>query len=180
MVTANDKTCCAICNKVDSTMKCEGCLQTFCNNHVAEHRQQLNRGLKDVTINCDRIRDTLTKQKISENHPLMQKINQWEQESIAKIQQRAEETRQLLAKHTIGRTAEIEAKLNNIAKQIQQNREDNAFFETDLQRWKESLIKLNDKLLSQSSNITIREDSTPFISKIYVDLSGKFSTLIKM
>lgn len=181
MVTTNGKTRCAICSKDNATMKCEGCSQTYCYNHVAEHRQQLNRELEDVATDCDCIRELLTEQRIdSKQHPLMRKINQWEQESIAKIRQKAEETRQLLVKHTIGTTAEIEAKLNNIAKQIKQNREDNNFSETDLQRWKENLTKLNNKLQAIASNITIREDSTSFVSRIHFDLSGKFNTRIKM
>lgn len=171
------KTRCGICSKENATIKCQGCSQTFCYNHVTDHRQQLNKELEDVTITCDFIRETLTEQTTdSQKHPLMQKINQWEQESIAKIRQTAEEARQLLVKHTIGPTAEIEVKLSKVTNQIRQCREDNNFFETDLRQWKESLTKLKDKLPLNSSNIKVREDSKPFVSRIYVDLSGKFNT----
>jgi chromosome segregation ATPase len=177
MTTTIGKGRCALCSKENAIMKCQGCSQTFCYNHMADHRQQLNKQLEDVEMTCDLIRETLTEQRTdSQKHPLMQKINQWEQESIAKIRKTAEEARQLLVKHTIGRIAEIEVKLSKLTNQIRQNREDNDFFETDLRELKESLTKLKDKLPLKSSSIAVREDSTPFVSRIYVDLPGKFNT----
>jgi sugar lactone lactonase YvrE len=180
MTTVNSNAHCATCSKGKAILKCEGCMQTFCYNHVIDHRQELNKQLEDVEVTCDLIQDTLSKQTTnSQKHPLMQKINEWEHDSIEKIRQTAEEARQLLIKHTVGRIAEIDVKLNNVTNQIRQSRQENDFFETDLRQWKENLTKIQEELHHKPSTITVREDSTPLVTKIYVDLVDDFITPIK-
>jgi len=177
---ATNKAHCATCSKEKAILKCEGCTQTFCYNHVVDHRQELNKQLEDVEITCDLIRDTLIKQTAdSQKHPLIQKINEWEHDSIEKIRQTAEEARRMLMKYTIGHVAEIEVKLSKVTKQIRQSRQENDFFETELRQWKENLTKLKQELPLKSPSITIRQDSTPLVTKMYVDVLGKFIILIK-
>lgn len=172
---------CSICHKENAVMKCEGCLETFCYKHVNDHRQKLNKQLDDVTITCDMMRQALNEQAVdSQKHPLIQQIDQWEQQSIEQIRRAAEEARQMIVKHTIGPVAEVEVKLRKVTNEIQHSREENDFSEADLSNWRSSLSKLKDKLPLESSNITLREDSTPFIKKLYVDLSGKLNRLFDM
>jgi hypothetical protein len=171
---------CATCSKEKAILKCEGCLQTFCFNHVADHRQELNKQLEDVEVTCDLIRERLTEQTTdSQKHPLLQKINEWEENSIDKIRTTAEEARQLLIKHTIGHIAEIEGKLSKVANQIRQSRQENDFFETDVRQWKDNLTKIKEELPIKPSNITLRQDPTHIVTKIYLDVSGKFIISIK-
>jgi sugar lactone lactonase YvrE len=181
MTTAHSKARCVTCNKEKATLKCEGCMQTFCYNHVTDHRQELNKQLEDIKVTCDLIQDTLSKQTTDlQKHPLIQKINEWEHDSIEKIRQTAEEARQLLIKHTIGPVAEIEVKLNKVINQIRQNCQENDFFEPDLRQLKENLAKLKEELPLTPSNVIVREDSTPLVNKIYVDVADMFITPIKM
>jgi septation ring formation regulator EzrA len=171
---------CATCSKEKAILKCEGCLQTFCFNHVTDHRQELNKQLEDVEVTCDLIRERLTEQTTdSQKHPLLQKINEWEENSIGKIRTTAEEARKLLIKHTIGHIAEIEGKLSKVTNQIRQSRQENDFFETDVRQWKDNLTKIKEELPIKPSNITLRQDPTPIVTKIYLDISGKFITSIK-
>jgi sugar lactone lactonase YvrE len=142
---------------------------------VVDHRQELSKQMEDVEVTCDVIRQTLSEQTIDQqNHPLIQKINQWESESIKKIRQTAEESRQLLLKHTNGRINKIEVELNKLTDQLRQSRQENDYCETDLRQWKNNLIRLEEELRIKSSKITLRQDSSPFVAKIRVDALGKF------
>lgn len=175
------KTRCSICHKENAVLKCEGCLETFCYKHVNDHRQKLNKQLDDVAVTCDIMREALNEQTTSsQKHPLIQQIDQWEQQSIEQIRRTAEEARQMIIKHTIGPVAEVEVKLRKVTNEIRHGREENDFSEVDLSYWRSSLTKLEKKLPLQSSNITLREDSTPFIKKLYVDISGKFNRSFEM
>src|SRR5690348_2978021 len=62
MATATGKARCVICEKEKSTLRCEGCLQTFCYNHVADHRQQLSKQFDEIEVTRDLFRQTLTEQ----------------------------------------------------------------------------------------------------------------------
>jgi hypothetical protein len=56
-----------------------------------------------------------------------------------------------------------------LTKQLQQSREENDFYETDLNRWNEELTQLTEEL-AKPSNIDIRQDAIPLISKISVNI----------
>ena len=54
-----------------------------------------------LKLNAIYFRQTLTEQTTNpQKHSLIQQIDKWEQDSINKIQQTAEEARQLVFKHT--------------------------------------------------------------------------------
>jgi uncharacterized phage infection (PIP) family protein YhgE len=174
MTTAISKARCAICAKEKAIMKCEGCLKSFCYNHVTDHRQELNKQLEDVEVTCDLIRQSLAEQtNSSQKHSLLQKINDWEEESIKKIRETAEEARQLLDKHTIGPINDMVVRLNKVTEQLQQSHRENDFYETDLRQWQENLTKLKEELPIKPSSITIRQDSKPLVTKISVSIFGK-------
>jgi hypothetical protein len=46
----------------DRCTKCGGCLKDFCYNHLLEHRQELNKQLDEIEINCDLIRQSINQQ----------------------------------------------------------------------------------------------------------------------
>jgi hypothetical protein len=173
MATATGKARCVTCDKEKATLRCIGCLQDFCYNHLGEHRQQLNKQLDDIEVHRNLCRQILTEQTIHPNkHPLIQQINKWEQESIQKIKQTAEETRQLLVKHTNEHIIDIEQRLNKLNNQFRLRREEDNFIERDLQEWKKQLQQMTEQL-NKPSHIKIYQDSTPLINKIQVIFYGQ-------
>jgi hypothetical protein len=60
---------------------------------------------------------------------------------------------------------------------LRQSREDDDVNEISLRQFQEELERLT-KELTKPRNISIREDSTSFINKIYVDVSGNSTTLL--
>jgi DNA repair exonuclease SbcCD ATPase subunit len=180
MATVGGRTRCVKCGKEKATSKCGGCLQDYCYNDRERHRQELSQQLDEVEVNRDLVRQTLTEQTTkSQKHSWIQTIDQWERDSIDIVRQAAEEARQLLFQHiTRYDINEMEMKLNKLTNQLRQSREENDFIETDLDQWKEELKQLSNELAKQS-NITLRQESKPLVTKIYVDVpSGKYASYV--
>ena len=164
---------CTTCSKEKSAVRCEGCLQIFCFDHLIEHHQALGKKLDEIEVNRDLFHQTLTEQTNDpQKHSLVRQIDQWELESIKKIQQTADEMRQLILKDITGYNARIEVKLNRLTDRIRQIRQENNFNETDLTQFKEQLSQLT-VALDKPSNISIRENSTTLIAKISLEKPGK-------
>jgi hypothetical protein len=88
---------CATCdNKSAGIFKCEGCSQIFCRKHVNEHRDILNHQLDEIVLEHDTLQQIITEKNDQKNfrYPLLQQIDQWEKDSVMKIQQTAEEARE--------------------------------------------------------------------------------------
>jgi hypothetical protein len=172
MPTVPGRTHCVKCGKEKATLQCRGCLQDFCFNDFGNHRQELSQELDEVEVSRDLFRQTLSDQTTHpQKHSLIQQVNKWEHNSIKKIQKTAEEARQLLIKHTNENIVHIETRLNKLTDQLRQSRQENDFFETDLNHWKEDLKRLTKEIL-KPPNITLRRDSTPLVTRIYVEASS--------
>ncbi len=168
------------CGKEKCTLRCAGCLQEFCFNHLAEHRQELNKQLDEIQFNRDLFRQSLTEQtKEPNSHPLIQQIDKWKCDSIEIIEKTAEEAKQLLVKHITGHFDQIEIKLNKLTNQLREIREENDFNEINLHQFQEELTRLTTEL-TKPPIISIRQDSSSFINKIYVDVSGNTVNFISV
>ncbi|CAF1550279.1 unnamed protein product, partial [Adineta steineri] len=62
MATVASKARCVTCGKEKSTVRCDGCSQPFCYNHLVDHRQELNKQLDEIEVSRDLFRQTLTEQ----------------------------------------------------------------------------------------------------------------------
>ena len=151
---------------------CGGCSQKLCLNHLNEHRQQLAQQLNEIENDRDELLQCLIDEKDNrKKFSLMQSIDKWEVDSINKIQQTAEECRQLLNQHKNERILNMENKLTKLTEELKRIRKYNEFNEIDLNQLQVKLKELKDEV-DQSQNIKIREELTPFVSKISVIVSS--------
>jgi chromosome segregation ATPase len=170
MATATGRIRCDACHKQRVTYKCRGCSLEFCFGHLKDHRQELGQQLDKIEVTRDLFRQSLTEQtKEPQKQSLIQQINEWELESIDKIRHTAEEARQTLLKHTAKHSIRIEDKLSKLTNKIREHREEDDFFEDDLRQWNEELTRLQDQLI-QPSNNAIRQDLTPLVTKMSVNV----------
>ncbi|CAF0912525.1 unnamed protein product [Adineta steineri] len=178
MAMANNKTQCFTCNKEKITYSCEGCLKRFCLIHLTEHQQNLNEELNHIINDYDQFKQTINEQKENlYNHSLIKQINQWETNSIEKIQQKAQECREVLIDSLQRFIKDIEMKFNDLSEQIKQIYNENEFNEINLNYLKTQLIEITQKL-NNSSNISIQQDSQSFINEISI-ISSKISKFNK-
>jgi hypothetical protein len=164
---------CSMCGKEDGRVTCVGCSKLFCNNDFDAHRQNLRTQLDETEVDRDVFRQTLT-DKIADpqNQALIQQINEWENASINKIRQTAEEARKILIEHTAKLNTKLEEELNKLTTRLRESREKNEFFEPDLDEWREKLKRMNDEL-AQPPSVQIRNDPTPLVTKLIVVILGK-------
>jgi hypothetical protein len=178
MATATGKTRCVICSKEKATIRCGGCFEEYCFNHMTDHRQQLNTQLDEVEINRDLFRQSLTQQiEQPNNQTLIQQINQWEIKSIAIIQQTAEEARKVILNNFNEYQHRLEIKLNELTNQIRDSRHENDFNEINLRQFQEELDLLTAEL-TKPMTISIQEDTTSLINKVSVHVSSTSDNFI--
>ncbi|CAF4185322.1 unnamed protein product, partial [Adineta steineri] len=175
---ANDKTPCFICNENKITYPCKGCSKEFCLVDLTEHRQTLTNELHHITNEYNEFKQTINEQKQnSQNFPLIEQINQWEIESIEKIQQKAQEYREIVNKSSQTCINDIELKFKELNEQIQQMQIANEFNEIGLNYLRNQLIEIKEQL-NNPSDISIKKDSQSIINEISI-ISSKQSTFNK-
>ncbi|CAF4219052.1 unnamed protein product [Rotaria socialis] len=169
--TSSNKSRCATCGKNIGTFTCRGCSQDFCLSHAQEHRQLLGKQMdEDVILMHDQFQQCLNEQvKQPSLHPLMKEINEWEKQSIEKIQLAAQDARQKVLNIISKHTDNVIIALTSIKEQLSRARDDDDFFESDINEWKENLEKLKTDLNTPKA-ITIKFDNkmNSFIPKISV------------
>ncbi|CAF1268651.1 unnamed protein product [Adineta steineri] len=177
MAMANNKTQCFTCKKEKITYSCEGCSQRFCLVHLNEHKQILNDELNHIINDYDQFKQTINEQKQNpQNHSLIKQINQWERNSIEKIQQKAKECRETVIGYSQRFINDVEMKFNDLSEQIKQIHKENDFNEINLNHLTDRLIEIKEEL-SSSSKIAIQQDSKSFINKIWIisSIKSKFN-----
>ena len=146
MTTTSNKTICVICNKERITYACDGCSQRFCRKHLDEHLKNLGEQLEQIGNDHDQLRQNLDQQKTNPTkHPLIEQINQWENDSIDKIKQTAQLCREKLINYSNKSLLETEKKLNDLAQQIKEMRHENEFNEIHLNHLTEKDYKKYNK-----------------------------------
>jgi hypothetical protein len=164
---------CIKCDKEKSAVRCEGCSQLFCFDHLPDHRQELSIQLDEIEVNRDLLRQTLIEQTTNpKKHSLMKQIDQWEEDSIKIIRQTANDCRQLVLQHTTDHINQFEGNLVKLTDRLRQTRQENDFNEIDLRELKQKLIELTEEL-NKPSNVSIEHDSASLINKISVVVSSR-------
>lgn len=161
---------CIKCGKKKSAVRCEGCQELFCFDHLTDHQQELSIQFDEIEMNRDLLRQTLTEQINNPNTSLLIKqINQWEEESIQRIKQTADECRQKLLQHTTTHFHQMEVNLVKLTDQIRHTRQENDFNEIDLRLLKERLTQLSEEI-SKPSYLSIEQNPAPFINGMTVNI----------
>jgi hypothetical protein len=177
MATTTNKSQCSICQKERSAVRCEGCFQIFCYDHLNDHRQELSKILDEMEMNRDEFRQTLNEQIIDpKKHSLIKQIDQWELDSIALVQQTATKCREGILEKTGEHFKQMEIQLTELTDRMIQIRRENDFNEIDIEQLKGKLIKLGKKL-DQISNVSIQEDLKPLIKQISIVSSSGNTTI---
>jgi hypothetical protein len=154
---------CVTCSKSGGIMTCDGCQQSFCGKHSIEHRQELTNQLDEIMQEHDLLQQEL-RQSSNENS-LLKEINNWEKESITKIQVAAEAARADLQQILDGSREIIAKTCRDIAVNLRSSREADDFSESDLNQWMEQLKELKFEITSPSS-VNLVGDETSSIPLI--------------
>ncbi|UJR18248.1 hypothetical protein I4U23_005150 [Adineta vaga] len=167
MARANTTTC-FTCSRSNGTYLCVNCSQYFCFEHLNEHRQLLENQLISIEDQRNNFLQTVNEQKSNRlKHSIIKQIDRCEYDSINKIRQAAEESRQLLVPLVQKHIPKVEVKLKVLTERLKQTRQEKDINETNLIEYKEKLDQLIEEL-DKIRNVLIKEDTTPFIAKLSV------------
>lgn len=164
----SNKTLCCICVKEKPTYSCDGCSKKFCFAHLQEHRQEISKDLDGIANDFEQFKQAVIERKQNpQNSSLLKQIDQWEQQSVEKIQSTALECRKTVMAHTDIFINDIEKKIQQLAEQLTVVREENEFNEIDLDRLKSKLTAMAQEFTAPPK-ISIRQGAQSFIPKITV------------
>jgi hypothetical protein len=152
---------------------CEGCSKALCTKHFIDHRRLLGEEMDVIISEHNHFQHILNEQTINrDSHPLFKQIDEWEKESIIKIQQKAKELREQLFHLTTVHWNELSKRLRNLSEQLKEGREHDSFVETDLQQWEKTMANLKAKFISPSTFTISRHDESPIVQNISINFIG--------
>ncbi|UJR32377.1 hypothetical protein I4U23_019839 [Adineta vaga] len=161
--------CSVTCNSSSNTF-CDGCGKSYCKRHSIKHQDRLIKQMEKVYLYHDQLQKLLfdDTKRIS-NHSLMKQIDDWEQQSINKIQQTAKEIRHQFKLAFTKYTIDMHETFRQISEQINKARLENNCIENDMKIWLEKFMELK-KDYRTPKTINIRQDdyAHAFINKISI------------
>jgi hypothetical protein len=152
MASAATKKTCARCDKGAGTAMCHGCEQSFCTKHFIEHRQELSQQIDNIGQEHDVLRRDLTNEQGT--HPLLARINQWEQESIIKIQAAAQSARTDLQQLLNTAKNNLKTSVSKMTEELQSSRESDDYTELNIKKWTDQLQGFR-KMLDSPTTVKI-------------------------
>lgn len=163
-----NKKCCIKCDGAKlggGLFTCDGCKKMFCGRHVAEHRQELSIELENTMQEHDLIQQESN--QYIQDQTIWDKIDQWEKESIVKIQKTAQSIRNDFRQYQQSTNDRIKTECTELSKSLRIARETDNFSEHDLIKWNKVLTNLKSQLESITTN-NIIEDKQSCINLIKV------------
>jgi hypothetical protein len=146
-----NKVCGRCRNGSEGEFTCNRCQQSFCWEHLTDHRQDIQKQMDTLTQNHYLLKRDWEDE--SYHQELLHKIDQWEKESIEKIQMTADLAR-------VDLRALIKQEKDNLKtsiEQIDKSRQLNHFSEIHIKEWTQQIKNLHTQI-ERSFNIEIKQD----------------------
>lgn len=170
---------CATCAKGASIAMCYGCQKSFCTRHFVKHRSNLAKQMDAIYGKSMLLQNDLKETHFEES--FLSIINAWEQNSIGKIQEIAENARKDLRTSIEKIKDKVSVSLNKINSELASNSTADNYTEIEIDSWIKQLAELRN-LLEKPLNISIVEDKkrSPVIRGIKVVEDEKRLSIISL
>lgn len=159
MLTSNNtkKPCCK-CNKGGAIFTCDGCHHSFCLKHTSDHRQELSQQMDNIGQEYDTLKRDIDLQDTN-NNSLLNKIDQWEEDSISNIRSCAEKARADLKRLNEEAKNQLNEMMKKISDELRSNQKSDEYTEDNITQWTNQLKTLRLEL-EKLSEIEIEEDKS--------------------
>ncbi len=147
---------CAKCLNARGVAACNGCNQMFCLNHFTEHRDELSKLMDNISQDHDFLLDDVCKENLE--HPFLPRIDNWEEESIKKIQTAAQTARDKLQQIFTRKKDETKILLENLTNELQSSRDSADYTENDISKWTEKLKTFRNTLEDWSTTQLVNDN----------------------
>ena len=171
---ANQMSCHADgCGTSVDIFKCIKCDRVFCFTHLQAHREETQQQLHNIQHRLNELREKLTHLKHNPvDHPLMQSIDKWMNDSIIKVKRVADDATKSLSNFLTNHMSNMEDESGKLFTAVATASKTNQFDETHIKEWSEQLNKLKETI-DQPPCITICEDPTALIKPIRICYNSK-------
>jgi vacuolar-type H+-ATPase subunit I/STV1 len=167
---------CSMCEKGAGAYFCIGCKKHFCKKDFHNHRETLNNELYGYIEDRNTLQEKISKPNQQKNicSPLLLQIDEWQQQTIEKVKQAAEQARQQVMQILNSKGTEITSEFEKLSQELIQLKETEDFTEQDLKRLKQTINRLNEDLkqLAQAPTIELHREESQKIAwncLIYVE-----------
>ena len=116
----------------------------FCLNHFTEHRDELSKLMDNISQDHDFLQGDVCQENLE--HHFLTRIDNWEEESIKKIQTAAQTARTKLQQIFTRKKDEIKSLLETLTNELQYSRDSADYTESDIRKWTEKLKTLRNTL----------------------------------
>ena len=151
----NETKPCSKCKTARAITTCHGCCESYCNKHFSHHRQELSLQMDTLGQNYDLFRRDLSEK--TEEHPLIARINTWEEESMKKIRETAALARTEFQKLLEKIKSDLQTSVTTAVIEIKDYRESDSYTEIELKRWINQLSELQTEFESPC-HVSIEND----------------------
>ena len=160
---------------------CDGCHNSFCHQHLSEHRQELLKKMEGINDQCEHFRQNLRyEQDLS---PILSAIDLWEKESIEQINLAAKNARDVVYQSIEQMLNNFNEAVNDITKDIEFSRSVSNATEIDLDNWTNHLQTLKN-LIKKPIPISLYVDESPtsavYLLKVSHELHEPKSVPVKL
>jgi hypothetical protein len=164
---------CSNCKKM-GMIRCDGCTHRFCTIHFNEHRQHLDTLFEHV---CND-RDTLCEQinnpgpvstsNNSQRISLLNEITEWENKTLQMVKQTAERAREQINELMVSNKKTAAIELDKLSKELRKHKEDDDYFEQDIEILSKKLKQIQIDLNVQPPHIQINVTSVDWSTLIQI------------
>lgn len=160
---------CIKCKRLDHLFTCHGCQKSFCDEHITKHREELSHQMENINKDYRVFEEDLNDNILIQ--PYLSHIDQWERQSINKIQRTAEIARNDLL-IILNR---VKNQFKSSLDQINQNEKLKKYTEIDLNQWTEQLKQLRHLYKTSFTDDMIDEDQSSIPLIKIIDKNQSFS-----
>lgn len=149
---------CAKCNKTACVANCFGCQKSFCMTHFVKHRFYLAQRMDRLHEKCELLRKNIDLNNFEQ--PFLSMIDDWEQRSIKRIQEIAEQARNDLHEKSENLIKDVEFSISKIVSEFDSHAETDNYTEIELEKWAKQIADLRN-LIEEPTTISIIQDKKP-------------------
>ena len=161
------------CGTSVDTFKCTKCDRVFCFIHLQAHREATQQELHSIQHGLNEFREKLAHFKHNPvDHPLMQSIDRWMNDSIIIVKQVADNAKKSLSSFLTYHMSNTEDGSSKLCTAVIHASKTKQFDETHTKEWSEHLNKLK-VAIDQPPCVTIYEDTTALIKPIRICYNSK-------
>lgn len=157
---------CVRCGREITIVKCKSCWQADGSRRATAEQQEIN----VVGDLVNGYHETVVEQTVqAQQRALIQQVDNWERDAMHKIRQTAEEARALIMKYSSHQICQIGEKISALGDQIRRSCDESDVISRSVSQWRDTLSELAQQLVV-SPIITVKETSTPLVTKIVVNI----------